>query len=501
MAGQRLTGAAAQAEAMRALAHSRTCIESTLAPFEPRSTFQVWLSTLRGIEELINLPGELRGEPLHEEIVGSALLDMGGMLKALPSIKTGLESRFSRLVAQRLMRTLIQLHAIATSFATHQLPAAREMATVGTAIDYLQSRRRHLLALLHTIPGVCRGSQRLHELDGLNQFLYLIETAGLGTTSMHHNLMLAQVYPDFALDVDEVGILASHSFNGLDSLYLEPERTAITEMADIDFTGVKRVPVNRRLIFSKAELENNLALIAAAYAEFNLHETSYGQLAAFIRSLLPLVVDEYFVRLTAKRLDELCSGQKLPDALRRALVVEGADYVGNTSTYAPFTRVGCDLVTSITLLSRFANHWKNVCLNRVRRYQIRSGFIFEKSVKAALRAQGFDVTEIKRIGRAEFDVVATLDGVIYNVQCKNNLVDLNRIEADVRRFVRYNGFLDQAYRKALEKERGREHVLQGELGLTAIKNFVVSRFPVATQNPCILAYGEISRFRAVAVAA
>lgn len=105
------------------------------------------------------------------------------------------------------------------------------------------------------------------------------------------------------------------------------------------------------------------------------------------------------------------------------------------------------------------------------------------------------------MGRAEFDVVATLDGVIYNVQCKNNLVDLNRIESDVRRFVRYNASLDRAYRKALEKERGREHVLLEELGLTSIKHFVVSRFPVATHNPCVLAYGEISRFRALAVAA
>ncbi|CAN7494492.1 hypothetical protein [Polaromonas sp. LjRoot131] len=500
MVKQRLTGAAAQAEAIRVLTLSRVGIESSLAPFEPRSTFEVWFSTFRGIEELINLPGELCGEPLLEEIVGLDLLDMGGVLLALPSIKAGLESRFSHLVAQRLMHTLIQLHAIVTSFATHQLPAAREMATVGTAIGYLQSRRRHLLALLHTIPAVCRGTQRLHELDGLNQFLYLIETAGLGTTSMHQNLMLAQVYPDFALDVDEVGILASHSFNGLDLLFLEPERVAITEMADVDFTGVKRVPVNRRLIFSKAELENNLALIAAAYSEFNLHDTSYGQLAAFIRSLIPLVVEEYFVRLPVKRFDELCSEKKLSDTLRKALVVEGSDYVDNTSTYAPFTRIGCDLVTSVTLLSRFANHWKNVCLNRVRRYQIRSGFIFEKSVKAALRTQGFDVTEIKRVGRAEFDVVATLDDVIYNVQCKNNLVDLNRIEADMRRFVRYNGSLDRAYRKALEKERGREQVLLGELGLTAIKHFVLSRFPVATQNPRVLAYGEISRFRALAVA-
>lgn len=501
MAGQRLTGAAAQTEAMRALAHSRAGIESSLEPFEPRSTFEVWFSTFRGIEELINLPGELCGEPLLDEIAGLTLLDMGGVLRAFPSIKAGLEARFSRLVAQRLVNTLMQLHAIATSFATHQLPAAREMATVGTAIGYLQSRRRHLLALLHTIPGVCRGTQRLQKLDGLNQFLYLIETAGLGTTSMHHNLMLAQVYPDFALDVDEEGILASHSFKGLDALFLEPERTAITEMADVDFSGVKLATLNRRLIFSKVELENNLVLITAAYAEFNLHETSYGQLAAFIRSLLPLVVDEYFVRLTVQRFDELCSQQKLPDALRRALVVEGADYVDNTSTYAPFTRVGGDLVTSITLLSRFANHWKNVCLNRVRRYQIRSGFIFEKSVKAALQAQGFDVTEIKRVGRAEFDVVATLEGVIYNVQCKNNLVDLNRIKADVRRFVRYNRSLDLAYRKALEKERAREKALLEELGLTAIKHFVVSRYPIATQNPCVLAFGEISRFRAIAVGA
>ncbi|MFZ4286310.1 hypothetical protein [Variovorax sp. HJSM1_2] len=501
MERKRLVGAAAQDEALRALTHSRAGIESSLAPFEPKSTFEVWFSTYRGIEELINLPGELRGEPLLEEILGLSLLDMDGALQALPSIKAGLESRFSRLVAQRLMRMLIQLHAIATSFAMHQLPAARELTNVGAAIGYLQSRRRHLLALLHTIPGICRGTQRLNDLDGLNQFLYLIETAGLGTTSMHHNIMLARVYPDFALDVENVGILASHSFHGLDLLFLEPERTAITEMADVDFTEVKLVTVNRRLIFSKAELVNNLAFIGAAYAEFKLHETSYGQLATFIHSLLPLVVDEYFVRLTVKRLDDLCSAQKLPDALRSALVIDSADYVDNTSTYAPFTRVGSDLVTSITLLSRFANHWKNVCLNRVRRYQIRSGFIFERSVKVALRAQGFDVTEIKRVGRAEFDVVATLDGVIYNVQCKNNLVDLNRIEADVRRFVRYNSFLDRAYRKAIEKERSREHVLVGELGLTAIKNFVVSRFPVATQNPRVLAYGEISRFRSVAEAA
>lgn len=494
----RLTGNAAEAEAIWILNASRAAIYSTLASFEPKSTFDVWFSTYRGIEELINLPGELKDDAFRDRIM---LLDMTGVARELPAIHTGLKAQFTPSVAARLLKTLCQVQAIAISFAMHKISAARQMVTVGAAIGYLQSRRRHLLAFLHTIPGVCRGAQKLGELDGLNQFMYLIETAGLATTSMHQNLMLARVYPDFEFVVNHVGGLASHSFNALDALFLEPERTAITEMADVDFSGFKPVPVSSSLIFSKEELENNLGLISIAYSEFNLQDTTYGSLAAFTRRLLPSVVDDYFVRLTSKQFDQLCTATRLPESLKKALVVAGSDYVKNTSTYAPFTCAGGDLVTSVTLLSRFANHWKNTCLNRIRRYQIRSGFIFEKSVRTALREQGFHVTDIKRVGHAEFDVVATLGGVIYNVQCKNNLVDLNRIEADVKRFVRYNRTLDQAYKKALQKEHAREDVLLKKLGLSEIRHFLVSRFPVATQNPNVIAFGEIHRFKAIAVPA
>lgn len=496
-----LTGADAQSEMGRILSESRARITSTLAGFEPESTFNVWFTTLRGIEELINLAGELEDEAILDRILDLNLLNPATLARDLPIFHAGLMKQFTRDVSTRLVETLLQLHAVAASFVQHQIPTGLHLARVKSAIGYLQSRRRHLLALLHTIPGTCRGSKKLQGLDGLNQFLYVIETDGLTTTNMHQNLMLALVYQDFTLRVDSVGVLASHGFNALDPLFLEPERTAIVEMTDVDFSSYTSVPVSNSVIFSKAELENNLNLIAAAYAEFHLENTSYGTLAAFVRSLLPVVADEYFVRLPVDRFDALCAAAGLPQPLKKALVVPGADFVNNTSTYAPFTRVGGQMVTSVTLLSRFANHWKNVCLNRVRRYQIRSGFIFEGSVKTALREQGFTVTDIKRIGHAEFDVVATLNDVIYNVQCKNNLVDLNRIEADVKRFVRYNRTLDRAYQKALNKERARESVLRGALGLSAIKHFVVSRFPVATQNPNVLAFGEIHRFKSVAMLA
>ena len=132
----------------------------------------------------------------------------------------------------------------------------------------------------------------------------------------------------------------------------------------------------------------------------------------------------------------------------------------------------------------------------MRRFQIRSGFLVEDSVKDALAEKGFSVTDIKRINRKEFDVVAVLGGVIYNVQCKNNLVDLSRIETDAARFARYNRQLDRCYAQALLKEEAREQLLKDKLGFAEVRHVVVSRFPVATTNPRIIPYSRIGRFKA-----
>jgi len=146
-------------------------------------------------------------------------------------------------------------------------------------------------------------------------------------------------------------------------------------------------------------------------------------------------------------------------------------------------------------MTRFAYNWKSVCLNRVRRFQIRAGFIFEESVKEALSKQGFTVSDVKRINRREFDVVATLGDTIYNVQCKNNLVDLGRIAADPALFARYNRQLDRYYAKALSKEEAREELLRGKFGFSKVMHVVVSRFPVATDNPRVLPFNQIKYFR------
>ena len=77
------------------------------------------------------------------------------------------------------------------------------------------------------------------------------------------------------------------------------------------------------------------------------------------------------------------------------------------------------------------------------------------------------------------------------IQCKNNWIDLSKIEAERELFLRYNRSLTNYYARALKKERGREHLLKQELGMDK----VVSRFPVIGPDPPVINYNQIDRLR------
>src|SRR3546814_15944550 len=113
-------------------------------------------------------------------------------------------------------------------------------------------------------------------------------------------------------------------------------------------------------------------------------------------------------------------------------------------------------------------------------------------VAADLSSYGFAVTDITRINRQEFDVVTVLGDVIHNFQCKNNWIDLGKLESDRRLLARYNRRLDRYYRNALRKEAGREGLLLGKPGLARIEHHVISRFPVITDHPRIINYTKLA---------
>lgn len=135
---------------------------------------------------------------------------------------------------------------------------------------------------------------------------------------------------------------------------------------------------------------------------------------------------------------------------------------------------------------------------RSRRFQIHSGFIFERTVAAELERQGLYLTGIKRLKRKEFNVVTVRDGVIFNVQCKNNLIDPSGREGNPKLSARFNRARVASFERALREEVGREALLITELGLTQIAHLVVTRFPVATDNPKIISFSRIEAFSSVA---
>jgi hypothetical protein len=78
---------------------------------------------------------------------------------------------------------------------------------------------------------------------------------------------------------------------------------------------------------------------------------------------------------------------------------------------------------------------------------------------------------------------------------RHNWIDLSKIEAERKLFVRYNRSLTNYYSRALKKERSREHLLMQELGMGKVVHYVVSRFPVIGADAAVINYNQIERLR------
>ena len=477
-------------------------LEAALAPFEARQAVDAWLETLRAVEEFINLA--MFG--LDDNVIETALIALPiDALQSRPrrfkAVRHHIAYRYGEAFARRFTTLLLQASAIGQSFALHGIGSASGgFIDVGTAVGYFQSRRRHLVAMLYTLPRACRGHQRMHPLDTLNRILPLVELNGITLTGLYQQSMLVEAFDDHVLFVDRGGFAGSRGYPALDASYLEPERASIVEMFSgiDDFQRAGLEAVRRDRLFSAAELRNDIRLLEATYAEFGLAVSAFGPAAKLVRRLSEHAIDDHLVNVSVADFELLADELALSPTLRRALVHDEGSYVANTNSYAPFVKIERQLRSSVTLLGRFLYNWKNVCLNQSRRFQIRSGFIFERTVAEALERQGFRLTGIKRLNRKEFDVVAIRGGVVFNVQCKNNLIDPSRLEADPKLFARYNRARVASFERALRKEAGREALLTTELGLDRVEHLVVSRFPVSTDNPRIIPFSRIDALTSVA---
>lgn len=209
--------------------------------------------------------------------------------------------------------------------------------------------------------------------------------------------------------------------------------------------------------------------------------------------------DEYFINVSQRKFDAICVsfGDANASVLKDHLLNSSNGFVELSNSHKPFMKVGTFYKSNVNLILRFFYNLKNTSLNRSKQFQIRSGFIFEDLVKRELSTFGFQMMDVKRIKKKEFDVVTVRDGIIFNFQCKNNFIDITLIEKDPVKFARKNNLIVRYFQKAIVKEINRQHLLIEKYGIEDVRHFVVSKFPVVTNEPSIVMFKDLNVFRPV----
>lgn len=477
-------------------------IRKHLAQYDGHAAFRTWHDIIRDIEEFINvvLCGDLDDE------VGLRLmgLPIGQGLAANPNAaiiaRDLVEPVYGQALAKRFMITMLRITRAVVGLQLDGRSLADNLAinSVGDAVGFFQSRRRHFVSMLYMMPEVCRGSRPLAPEMAFNGLLPIVEHCCVSFTGWNWKGVLAEVFKDFTLAADERGAYASHQYDPLESAFLEPERVSLLDMyhqRGNDVAEARREPQDPAKIFSAPELRNSVRLIQAAYETFALNDLEYSTLSRLVSAFSRYCEEDYFIRIDAVKFRSMLAAQNAfpPDELECMLVGGARDFKSASNSFEPFLLAGENVESNVNLLTRFLNAFKNLHLGSRRRFQIHAGFIFEDKVAGDLAKLGFTIMgHIKRINRAEFDVVTVRGDTIYNFQCKNNWIDLGKLEDDRRLLARYNRSLDRYYRSALTKEKKREELLKSELGIAKVEHYVISRFPVISKNSRIINYNRLN---------
>lgn len=486
------------------LSRVQSNIELMLGRYEPASHLAAMFDALRGIEELVNIV--LAEDWNAKDKTAFARLPLVyGDASAMIAAGAILSRNFSADVTKRVRRTiaLLQDYAELTEL-TDGPPVKEQLGTVLEAAVYLQGRRRMLVATLYLIPTICSGSATLGPLLGLSHLLELADKQWQFAVNMHRERLLAYLFPDYVL-TDNGGIFSSNrDYQPLDWQALEPERVSATETLNPDLPAFLAESLPQGHVFSAEELRNQIEYTKRSFEEFALASTEFTELMGVLKWSLQFCEDGYLISLP---LDELVGQLKelpTPGRARTQLIREsGAGVFDCLNAYNPFVRVGSNVVSCLPLMTRFMNHSRNSILNRNKRYQIRSGFIFEENVKKELARMGLGVEPTKRINRQEFDVIARCGDILINIQCKNNEVDLTRLESNAQLFARYIARLNLYYGRALSKEENREHLLRSSYKPSRIAHFVLTKTATPHDNPRVLSFAEIGQLpeRAVQLSA
>jgi hypothetical protein len=470
----------------------------TISEYDPRELYSNWRTLVRSIDEIINIPLELENSDENEIFLGLNFNFFNqDNLYAFKKILELLEKRFDKNVATRFQQLAMMCYAINESFRINGIfekqGTGLSLSSTADSIEYLQSRRAYYVTTLNLIPQIAMGSKVVPYLDTFNFLQYPMDSCLVGITSAYYNLLFNHCLPDFEMDSDGTIAKRNFEYNHLEGFFLEPERLSLIDQMELRpdiIVSKNMLPKSSKQVFSFSEVANTMSLFEGAFYKYGINNivefkelnSFFYDISIYLKDDFNVIIEDYIFTQIASKYKSLC------------IANQTVNYFNTLNSYAPFQKMGNTYYTTVVLLSRFAYRTLSQSLLKNRTFQIHSGFIFEDKVSKILEKKGFMPTHITRINYQEFDLITIKNNQVYNFQCKNNLIDISRVNNDYKIIGRFNLRLCRYYEKALEKEEKRETLIQTKTGINEIEHFVISRYPVITRNPRIINFTDLDKW-------
>ncbi|WP_177764486.1 hypothetical protein [Flavobacterium sp. I3-2] len=470
-----------------------------ISEYEPISLFNNWKELIRCVDEIINIPIEVKNCDELKIFLQSHINfdDLDNSLISINRVKTFLSSRFDNEVANRYIQLIMMTSAIHKAFINHNYyensGSSLNLQNVSCSIDFLQSRRIYLVSTLFLIPKIAKGIKESSFKDLLNDFLQIIDSCLVNITTSYHNLIINNSLSDFEMEFDVKKGEGNFKFNQLELFFLNPQRLSLIDQLELrkeNITIDGLLGKNPKKIFSFNEIVDTMALLSSAFKKYDVENNkNLEYLNILFQNVARFIIDDYHIVIEQ---DDFNPIQEQVKDLK--LYDESSDYFEILNSVSPFQKSNNKYYTTVVLLNRYAY---NLILNDLlsnKKFQINSGFIFENRISEILENNGFIDTKITRINRKEFDVVTIKNNKIYNFQCKNNYYNICDVNKNYKIIANLNRRLCKYYEKAILKEKKRENLLIDKLNITDIEHFVISRFPVITRDKNIINYNNLENW-------
>ena len=462
-------------------------LKKRMSGYDRNSLFDSWLFFVRQMEEFINIRYELGA--CCEEYLKHIHLDRKSELEGFGSY---VEENFGAEINARFLDLAELFIGYAEVDFDGKRIVERPVDNLYDLLIFLQSRRLHVMTILNLIPIYAQGdtSFRREEIPSkMNEWIGILK----GITTGCQAILEAQCLSDFYAKVTPKGLEFSQQYTHLDKHFLEPQQLTPVELEQYRTDRLEsRETKKKRSIYSKEEFDLILRNDKAYNERYGITEKKeYKELVAFMDKMKMYFKDEYVIEVPQnefERLQETYSNLELYKEITDLEDIENSRY--------GFVKMDGVYYSTYFMLIRYYTNCVMKMLRRRRKYQIEAGFVFEEQLKSIVRNYGFDVKDdCKRIERKEFDVVCVKNGTIYNFQCKNNYINVSTIGLKAtKETCRRNRQLNSYYKAALCKEEGRGHLLKKKLGIEKVTHYVISRYPIMSDNERIIPFNKLEEW-------